>query len=162
MTSFEGQHFEGQLNGGGMRFGVVVSRFNSMITERLLEGAVDCLVRHGVAKDEIDVARAPGSWELPLALEWMASGSSGRKYDALLAIGCVIRGGTPHFDYVAGEVTKGSFAVQMNHRMPVALGVLTTDTIEQAVERAGTKMGNKGWEAAMAALEMVSLRRSMG
>ncbi len=154
--------FEGKLDGQGMRFGIVVGRFNSMITERLLEGAVDCLVRHGVSDADIDVARAPGSWELPLALEWMASSKTGRKYDALLAIGCVIRGGTPHFDYVASEVTKGSFAVQMSHGMPVALGVLTTDTIEQAVERAGTKMGNKGWEAAMAALEMVSLRRSMG
>lgn len=154
--------FEGTLNGQGMRFGIVVGRFNSMITERLLEGATDCLVRHGVAEEEIDVTRAPGSWELPLALEWMAGGVTGRKYDALIAIGCVIRGGTPHFDYVAAEVTKGSFSVQMTHKVPVALGVLTTDTIDQAVERAGTKMGNKGWEAAMAALEMVSLRRSMG
>ena len=154
--------FEGQLNGAGMRFGIVVGRFNSMITERLLEGAVDCLVRHGVDREEIDVTRAPGSWELPLALEWMAGGTTGKKYDALIAIGCVIRGGTPHFDYVAGEVTKGAFSVQMAHKLPVALGVLTTDTIDQAVERAGTKMGNKGWEAAMAALEMVSLRRSMG
>ena len=154
--------YEGKLNGQGMRFGIVVGRFNSMITERLLEGAVDCLVRHGVNREEIDVSRAPGSWELPLVLEWMASGVTGRKYDALLAIGCVIRGGTPHFDYVASEVTKGSFGVQMSHGIPVALGVLTTDSIEQAVERAGTKMGNKGWEAAMAALEMVSLRRSMG
>ena len=154
--------FEGKLSGDGMRFGIVVARFNSLITERLLDGAVDCLVRHGVDEKEIDVSRAPGSWELPLALEWMAAGSTGRKYDALLALGCVIRGGTPHFDYVAGEVTKGSFAVQMTHKIPVAFGVLTTDSIEQAIERAGTKMGNKGWEAAMAALEMVSLRRSMG
>ena len=154
--------FEGKLNGQGMTFGIVVGRFNTMITERLLEGAVDCLVRHDVARENIDVSRAPGSWELPLALDWMATGSTGRKYDALLAIGCVIRGGTPHFDYVAGEVAKGSFAVQMKYGIPVAFGVLTTDNIEQAVERAGTKMGNKGWEAAMAALEMVSLRRSMG
>ncbi|MEM7679350.1 MAG: 6,7-dimethyl-8-ribityllumazine synthase, partial [Myxococcota bacterium] len=143
--------FEGKLNGQGMRFGIAVGRFNSMITERLLEGAIDCLVRHGVERNEIDVSRAPGGWELPLALEWMASGVTGRKYDALVALGCVIRGGTPHFDYVAAEVTKGAFTVQMAHKIPVSLGVLTTDTIEQAVERAGTKMGNKGWEAAIAA-----------
>lgn len=152
--------FEGQLDASGARYGIVVSRFNSLITERLLEGAMDCLVRHGADDKRIEIMRVPGSWEMPLAFKWMAERDKG--YDAIIALGCVIRGGTPHFDYVAAEVTKGAAHVQMDSGIPVALGVLTTDTIEQAVERAGTKHGNKGWEAAIAAIEMVSLKKSLG
>lgn len=150
--------YEANLNGQGLRFGVVVGRFNSLITERLLEGAMDCLVRHGVAAEDIEVVRVPGSWEIPLGVKWMAA----KGFDAVLAVGCVIRGGTPHFDYVSAEVTKGAAQVQMQAGLPVALGVLTTDTIEQAIERAGTKHGNKGWEAALAALEMAMLKKQLG
>lgn len=150
--------FEATLNGQGLKFGLVMGRFNTLITERLLEGAIDCLVRHGVDRDDIDVMRVPGAWEIPLGLKWMAD----KDYDALMAIGCVIRGGTPHFDYVSAEVTKGAANIQMQSGLPVALGVLTTDTIEQSIERAGTKHGNKGWEAAMAALEMAVLRKQVG
>lgn len=153
----EGKVFEGALDASGRRFGIVVGRFNALITDRLLEGAVDCLVRHGASPSAIDVMRVPGSWEIPLGLRWMAP----RGYDALVAIGCVIRGGTPHFEYVAGEVTKGAAQIQMQHGLIVSLGVLTTDTIAQAIERAGTKHGNKGWEAALAAVEMAALKRSL-
>lgn len=148
---------EGSLDASGRRFGIVVGRFNALITDRLLDGAVDGLVRHGAARGAIDVVRVPGCWEIPLGLRWMA----GRGYDALIAIGCVIRGGTPHFEYVAGEVTKGVAQVQMQHGLAVSLGVLTTDSIAQAIERAGTKHGNKGWEAALAAIEMAQLKRSL-
>ena len=152
-----GKTFEGSLNASGRRFGLVVGRFNALITERLFEGAVDCLVRHGASRDAIDVMRVPGSWEIPLGLKWMAT----RGYDALIALGCVIRGGTPHFEYVAAEVTKGAAHVQNHHGVIVSLGVLTTENIEQAIERAGTKHGNKGWEAALAAIEMAGLKRSL-
>jgi 6,7-dimethyl-8-ribityllumazine synthase len=154
-----GKSYEGKLSAEGKKFGIVVSRFNSLITERLVEGAKDCLVRHGMAEKDLDIARVPGAWELPLVVKWMAES---KRYDAVLALGCVIRGGTPHFDYVASEVTKGSASVQMDTGLPIALGVLTTDTIEQAIERAGTKHGNKGWEAALAAIEMVGLRGALG
>ncbi|MGM0577484.1 MAG: 6,7-dimethyl-8-ribityllumazine synthase [Myxococcota bacterium] len=150
---------DGNLNAAGGRWGVVVSRWNSFITERLLEGAVDAVVRHGGDADAITVARVPGSFELPLAVQRMARSG---EYDAIIALGCVIRGATPHFDYVAAEVSKGVAAASMDTGVPVGFGVLTTDTIEQAVERAGTKAGNKGWEAATAAMEMVDLFRSMG
>lgn len=150
---------EGTLKADGMRFGIVVSRFNAFITERLLEGAIDCLRRHGADETLIEVARVPGSWEIPLAVKWMAERA---RFDAILALGCVIRGSTPHFDYVAAEVTKGAAQVGLSHGLPVVLGVLTTDSIEQAVERAGTKMGNKGWDSALAAIEMASLKRSLG
>jgi 6,7-dimethyl-8-ribityllumazine synthase len=151
--------YEGLLKADGMRFGLVVSRFNAFITERLLEGAVDCIKRHGGDDHHLEVARVPGAWEIPLAVKWMAEKS---KVDAIIALGCVIRGSTPHFDYVAGEVTKGSAQVGLSHGLPVVLGVLTTETIEQAVERAGTKHGNKGWESALAAIEMVSLKKALG
>jgi 6,7-dimethyl-8-ribityllumazine synthase len=151
--------YEGTMVAQGKKFGIVVSRFNSMITERLLDGAKDCLIRHGAADGDLEVARVPGSWEIPLAVKWLADG---RRHDAILALGCVIRGGTPHFDYVAAEVTKGSASVQLQTGVPVALGVLTTDTIEQAIERAGTKHGNKGAEAALAAIEMVGLKGALG
>jgi 6,7-dimethyl-8-ribityllumazine synthase len=151
--------YEGKLTADGFRFCLVVSRFNSFISERLLEGALDCLRRHGAKEDHLDVVRVPGSWEIPVAIRWVADSG---KYDAILALGCVIRGSTPHFDYVAGEVTKGAAQAAVQQGVPVLLGVLTTETIEQAVERAGTKHGNKGFETAMAAIEMVNLKKSLG
>ena len=144
----------GQFRGQGRRFGIVVSRFNELITRPLLAGARDCLVRHGVDDDAIEAVWVPGAWEIPGTLSLLAK--SGR-FDALIALGCVIRGATPHFDYVAGHAASGTAAVAAAHDLPVIFGVLTTDTIEQAVERAGTKAGNKGWDAALAALEMADL-----
>ena len=146
---------EGQFtDAGGRRFGLLLARFNSLVVERLLEGAVDTLRRHGVPDANMTIARVPGAFELPLAARTMAG--SGR-YDAIIALGCVIRGSTPHFDYVAGEAAKGLAHVQMEADLPISFGVLTTDSIEQAIERAGTKAGNKGADAAMGAIEMVSL-----
>lgn len=150
--------FEGRLSAEGRRVAMVVSRFNSLITERLLEGAVDCLLRHGAQRDALAVARVPGAWEIPVAAGRLAR--SGR-YDAVVCLGAVIRGGTPHFDYVAAEVSKGVATIGMETGVPVTFGVLTTDTIEQAVERAGTKAGNKGWEAAEAAIELMGLFAAM-
>jgi 6,7-dimethyl-8-ribityllumazine synthase len=149
---------EGNLTGNGKRFAMVVSRFNSLITERLVEGAVDCLQRHGADSSDLTLIRVPGAWEIPVAAKRAATS---RSYDGVICLGAVIRGGTPHFDYVAAEVSKGVAAVGMESTVPVTFGVLTTDTIEQAVERAGTKAGNKGWEAAEACLEMVSLFREL-
>src|SRR5450631_928823 len=146
------QYFEGQLDAKGQKFGIIVSRFNSFISERLLEGAVDALVRHGADDKDIHIARVPGAFEIPLAAKKMAASG---KYDAIIALGAVIRGSTPHFDYVSSEVTKGVAAVSLDSGIPVAFGVLTTDSIEQAVERAGTKAGNKGFEAAVTAIETV-------
>ncbi|MBI2373258.1 MAG: 6,7-dimethyl-8-ribityllumazine synthase [Deltaproteobacteria bacterium] len=148
---------EGRLSAEGSRFALVVSRFNGLITERLVEGAMDCLVRHGMKEDDSELIRVPGTWEMPVAVRWVLERG---EVDAVIALGCVIRGGTPHFDYVAGEVTKGIARLQLDYGVPVTLGVLTTDTIDQAIERAGTKHGNKGFEAALAAIEMVSLARS--
>lgn len=145
---------EGHFSGEGRKFGIAVSRFNAFITQHLLEGALDTLRRHGVEDDEITAVWAPGAYELPLVVKRMAESG---KYDAVLALGCVIRGATPHFDYVAAEAAKGIGLVSLNSGVPVMFGVLTTDTIEQAVERAGTKAGNKGADAAMGALEMVNL-----
>ena len=150
---------EGDFRVEGARFGIVVSRFNSFVVESLLGGAIDTLVRHGVARSGITVVRVPGSWEIPLAAKRLAA--SGR-LDAIVAVGAVIRGGTPHFEYVAGECTKGLAQVSLEHGIPVGFGVLTVDTIEQAIERSGTKAGNKGVEAALSALEMVSLLRQLG
>ncbi|MCK6550670.1 6,7-dimethyl-8-ribityllumazine synthase [Myxococcota bacterium] len=147
------------LSAEGLKLGLVVSRFNSLITERLVEGALDCLRRHGAKDADIEIIRVPGAWEIPLGVKWMAET---KRFDAILALGCVIRGGTPHFDYVAAEVTKGSAQVGLALGLPVVLGVLTTDTIDQAVERAGTKHGNKGWETALAAIEMANLKKSLG
>ncbi len=146
--------YEGRLVGAGKRFAVVLTRFNSLVTEQLLRGAMDCLVRHGVDGDAVDVVRVPGAWELPAVAGRLAG--TGR-YDAVIALGCVIRGGTPHFEYVAGEAARGLGAVARTARVPVSFGVLTTDTLEQALERAGTKAGNKGWDAALTALEMADL-----
>ncbi|MFW5693856.1 MAG: 6,7-dimethyl-8-ribityllumazine synthase [Alkalispirochaeta sp.] len=149
---------EGNLTGTGRKFALVVGRFNSLITERLVEGAVDCLQRHGTSSNDLTIIRVPGSWEIPIAAKRAAASHS---YDGVICLGAVIRGGTPHFEYVSAEVSKGVAAIGMETGVPVTFGVLTTDTIEQAVERAGTKAGNKGWEAAEAALEMVDLFRAM-
>lgn len=145
---------EGQLRGEGFRFGIVVSRFNGFITERLLEGAVDGLVRHGVRDEDIDVWRVPGSFEIPVVTKRLATLN---RYHAIICLGAVIRGATPHFDYVAGQVSSGVAAIALETGVPCVFGILTTDTIEQAVERAGTKMGNKGWEAALSAVEMANV-----
>jgi len=150
---------EGPLTAQGMRFCLVVSRFNSFVVESLLDGALDALKRHGALEDDLTLVRVPGAFEMPLALE--AAAASGR-YDAVIALGAVIRGGTPHFEYVAGECVKGMAQVMMKHGIPVAFGVLTVDTIEQAIERAGTKAGNKGAEAALSAVEMVNVMRALG
>jgi 6,7-dimethyl-8-ribityllumazine synthase len=156
MTDFK--TIEGELTLRSARVGIVVGRFNSFIGERLLEGAVDTLVRHGLDASSIDVVRVPGAFELPLAAKTMAAGG---QYDAIIALGAVIRGATPHFDYVAGECTKGIAQVMMQYEVPVAFGVLTVDTIEQAIERAGTKAGNKGAEAASSTIEMINLMRKL-
>ncbi|MCA1928629.1 MULTISPECIES: 6,7-dimethyl-8-ribityllumazine synthase [Rheinheimera] len=149
------QVIEAGLTAKGKKFAIVVARFNSFIVESLLDGAVDTLKRVGdVADQDITVVRIPGAFEMPLAVQKVAASG---KYDAIIALGAVIRGGTPHFEYVAGECTKGLAQVMMQHSIPVAFGVLTVDSIEQAVERAGTKMGNKGAEAAMSSLEMVNV-----
>lgn len=145
---------EGSFKGDGRKIGIVVARFNSFIAERLLEGALDTLLRSGVADADIDVARAPGAFEIPLVARKMAKSG---KYDAVLCLGAVIRGSTPHFDYVSAEMSKGIAQVMLETGLPVLFGVLTTDTIEQAVERAGTKAGNKGADTARAALEMINL-----
>ena len=146
--------FNGDLNGSGRRFAIVVTRFNSLITEQLVTGATDCLLRHGVQDGDIDLFRVPGAWELPTAVARVAEV---KKYDGIVALGCVIRGGTPHFEYVAGEATRGLGAIARTSRVPISLGVLTTDTVDQALERAGTKAGNKGWDAALSVLEMSGL-----
>ena len=145
---------EGQLSAKGLKFGIVVSRFNSFISGRLLEGAVDTIVRHGGSEDDITVIWVPGAFEIPGSLRKMADSDN---YDAVLCLGAVIRGATPHFDFVAGEASKGVALVGMEGKIPVGYGLLTTDTIEQAIERAGTKSGNKGSDAAMTVLEMISV-----
>ena len=152
-------YIEGHLQGAGRKIGIVVARFNSFISEKLLEGAIDTLVRSGVNSDDIVVARVPGAFEIPLAAQKMARSG---KYEAVICLGAVIRGATPHFDYVAGEVAKGTAQVMLDVSIPVLFGVLTTETIEQAIERAGTKAGNKGSDVAVAALEMVNLLEAIG
>lgn len=149
---------EGNLQLHEARFALVATRWNGFIVDSLVNGARDCLRRHGAGEDAITLIRAPGAFELPLVLDRAAS--TGR-YDALIALGAVIRGATPHFEYVSGECAKGVSRVSLDHHIPVAFGVLTTDTIEQAVERAGTKAGNKGVEAAMSAIEMVDLLQQL-
>jgi 6,7-dimethyl-8-ribityllumazine synthase len=149
---------EGRLDAKGLKIGILVSRFNSFISDRLVDGAVDALLRHGADRDNLVVVRVPGAFEIPPAARKMAA--SGH-YDALVCLGAVIRGATPHFDYVSAEVSKGIAAVSMEAGIPVTFGVLTTDTLEQAIERAGSKAGNKGFDAAMAAIEMANLYRSM-
>lgn len=156
MTDFK--TYEGQFLAQGAKFCIVASRFNSFIVDALVGGAVDALVRHGAKRDEIHLVRTPGAYELPLAVQKAVS--TGR-YDAIIVLGAVIRGATPHFDYVAGECVKGIASISLQYSIPVALGVLTVETIEQAIERAGTKAGNKGAEAALSAIEMVNLLREM-
>ncbi|NLN20078.1 MAG: 6,7-dimethyl-8-ribityllumazine synthase [Firmicutes bacterium] len=153
-----GRHYEGHLVADGLRFGIVVARFNEFITNRLLGGAMDALLRHGADEERIDVAWVPGAFEIPLAAAKMAS--SGR-YDAVICLGAIIRGATPHFDYVAAEASKGIAKVGLDTGVPVIFGVITADTIEQAIERAGTKAGNKGWDAALSAIEMSDLMRKL-
>ncbi len=148
----------GNLNAEGLKFAIVVGRFNSLITEKLLEGAIDCIVRNGGSKENITVVRVPGSFEIPLTAKKLAKTG---KFDAVICLGAVIRGATPHFDYVASEVTKGIAQVSLDTEVPVSYGILTTDTVEQAIERAGTKMGNKGFDAALAAIEMVNVLKEI-
>jgi 6,7-dimethyl-8-ribityllumazine synthase len=148
--------FEGHLVGTGLKIGIVVGRFNEFITSKLLDGALDGLKRHGVAEEDIDTAWVPGAFEIPLVAKKMAASG---KYDAVITLGTVIRGATTHYDYVCNEVAKGVASISLTTEVPVIFGVLTTETIEQAIERAGTKAGNKGWEAATAAIEMANLNR---
>jgi 6,7-dimethyl-8-ribityllumazine synthase len=149
---------QGDLAAKGLRFGIVAARFNDFITARLLDGAIDALQRHGAAETDIDVVKVPGSYEIPLAARSLASSG---KYHAVICLGAVIRGATPHFEYVSAEVSKGVAMVSLESGLPVIFGVLTTDTIEQAIERAGTKSGNKGWDAALSAIEMANVMRQL-
>lgn len=150
--------YEGNLVGTGLKVGIVVGRFNEFITGKLLSGALDALKRHGVSEEDVSIAWVPGAFEIPLTAKKMTDLN---KYDAVITLGTVIRGATPHFDYVCNEAAKGVANVGMQSGIPVIFGVLTTDTIEQAIERAGTKAGNKGWDAAVGAIEMANLYRSM-
>jgi 6,7-dimethyl-8-ribityllumazine synthase len=156
--NFEGGHFEGELNAAGLRFAIVVSRFNSFVTDRLLHGALDAIRRSGGDIKQVDLVRIPGAWEFSIALRTL--GKRG-KYDAIICLGAVIRGDTPHFDYVAGEAARGIAAAATEFDLPVANGVLTTNTVEQAIDRAGAKSGNKGFDAAMTAIEMANLLRHL-
>jgi 6,7-dimethyl-8-ribityllumazine synthase len=153
------KQYEGMLLGKGLKFGVVISRFNEFFSKKLLEGAQDALLRHGVSDEDIEIAWTPGSFEMPLIAQKLAQT---KKYDAVICLGAVIRGGTPHFDYIAAEVTKGIAKVNMDTGVPVIYGVITTDTLEQAIERSGTKAGNKGFDAAVSAIEMANLVKSIG
>ncbi len=150
--------YEGIINGKGKKIGIVWSRFNEFIGSKLLDGAKDALIRHEVSVDDIDVYKVPGAYEIPFILKQIANK---KKYDAIICIGAVIRGATPHFDFVASEVSKGVAQVSLQSDVPVIFGVLTTDTIEQAIERAGTKSGNKGYQVAMDALEMANLKANI-
>ncbi|OPX84199.1 MAG: 6,7-dimethyl-8-ribityllumazine synthase [Pelotomaculum sp. PtaB.Bin104] len=150
--------YEGHLLGQGLKFGLVLGRFNEFITNRLLGGALDALNRHGVAEQDIEVAWVPGAFEVPLAASKMVSM---KKYDAVICLGAVIRGATPHFDYIAAEVAKGVARVGLDSGVPTVFGIITAETIEQAIERAGTKAGNKGWDAAVTAIEMANLLKNM-
>lgn len=152
------KEINGDLTANGLKFGVIVARFNSFITERLLEGSVDCIKRHGGSDDNIEVVRVPGAFEIPLAAQKMAKSG---KYDAVICLGAVIRGATTHYDYVCNEAVKGISQVSLSSELPVMFGILTTDTIEQAVERAGTKAGNKGFDAALGAIEMANLLKNI-
>ncbi len=149
---------EGEMQAKGLKFAIVVSRFNDFITSKLLDGAMDALLRHGAKEDDIDVVRVPGSFEIPLVAKKMASKGS---CNAVICLGTVIRGATPHFEYVAAEVSKGIASASMETGVPMAFGIITSDTIEQAVERAGTKSGNKGWDAALTAIEMAQLLKKI-
>jgi 6,7-dimethyl-8-ribityllumazine synthase len=149
---------EGKITAQNAKIAIVQSRFNSFITDRLLEGTIDCLVRHDGNEENLDLFKVPGSFEIPLVAQKV---TATKKYEAVICLGAVIRGGTPHFDYIANEVTKGIAQVSLHSGIPVIFGILTTDTIEEAIERAGTKMGNKGWEAAMTAMEMIQILKKI-
>lgn len=149
---------EGELHAKGLKFGIIVSRFNDFITGKLLEGAKDALLRHGAKEDDIDVVKVPGSFEIPLVAKKMAVKGA---YNAIICLGTIIRGATPHFEYVASEASKGIASASMETGIPMAFGIITSDTIEQAVERAGTKSGNKGWDAAITAIEMAQLLKKI-
>lgn len=149
---------QGDLSAKGLKFGIVVARFNDFITGKLLEGAIDGLQRHGAAEGDVEVVKVPGAYEIPLAAKML---SQSKKYNAVICLGAVIRGATPHFEYVSAEVSKGVASVSMDAGIPVIFGVLTTDTIEQAIERSGTKSGNKGWDAALSAIEMANVIRQL-
>ncbi|MFC1931940.1 6,7-dimethyl-8-ribityllumazine synthase [Chloroflexota bacterium] len=153
------KRFEGKLLGKGLKFGLVVSRFNEFFTQKLLEGAQDALLRHDVNEEDIEVAWTPGSFEIPLIAQKLAQS---KKYDAIICLAAVIRGGTPHWEYISAEVTKGIARVGMESGLPVINGIITTDTLEQAIERSGTKAGNKGFEAAVSAIEMANLIKTLG
>ncbi|MGI6317136.1 MAG: 6,7-dimethyl-8-ribityllumazine synthase [Firmicutes bacterium] len=148
------RQLEGHLNAKGFRFGLVVSRFNEFISGKLLSGAIDALIRHDAREEDIEVLWVPGSFEIPLIAKKMAKS---KRYDAIICLGAVIRGSTPHFEYVAAEVSKGIALVGLETEIPVMFGIITSDTLEQAIERAGSKAGNKGWDAALGAIEMVNL-----
>lgn len=152
------QYIEGGLDARGLKFGIVVSRFNDFIGERLLNGALDALLRAGANEDDIDVVKVPGSFEIPLAAKKLATSG---KYNSVVCLGVVIRGSTPHFEYISAEVTKGIASVSLDSETPISLGVITTDNIEQAIERAGSKSGNKGWDAAFSAIEMANLLKAL-
>ncbi len=153
-----GKNFEGMLLGEGLKFGLVLSRFNDFITKKLLEGARDALLRHGVSDENIEIAWVPGTFEIPLVAKKLAETS---RFNAVICLGAVVRGATPHFEYIAAEVTKGIAKVSLDTGLPVIFGVITADTLEQAIERAGTKEGNHGFKAAMAAIEMANLFKSI-
>ncbi len=153
------KRYEGELKAEGLRFGIVASRFNHMLVDRLVEGAIDCILRHGGSEENIELARVPGSWEIPVAVKKFLERED---IDAVIALGVLIRGSTPHFEYIASEVSKGIANLSIESGKPVSFGIITADTLEQAVERAGTKMGNKGWESALSAIEMANLFRKLG
>jgi 6,7-dimethyl-8-ribityllumazine synthase len=154
-----GKLYEGMLVGKGLKFAIVAARFNEFITKKLLEGAMDALQRHGVGQADIDIAWVPGSFEIPVAAKKLAET---KKYDAIICLGAVIRGATPHFEYVASEVTKGIAKLGLDYQMPVTYGIVTADSLEQAIERAGTKQGNRGFDAATNAIEMANLLKNIG
>jgi len=152
------KRLEGKLDAKGLKFGLVISRFNNFLTDKLVEGALDCVVRHGADEKDQVLAYVPGALEIPAAASRLAASG---KYDAVICLGAVVRGDTPHFDYVAAESSKGIARLALEYKIPVIYGVITADTLEQAIERAGTKAGNKGWDAALAAVEMVNLYRAI-
>ncbi len=153
------KRYEGELKAEGLKFGIVASRFNHMLVDRLVEGAIDCILRHGGSEENIELARVPGSWEIPVAVKKFLERED---IDAVIALGVLIRGSTPHFEYIASEVSKGIANLSIEAGKPVSFGIITADNLEQAVERAGTKMGNKGWESALSAIEMANLFRKLG
>ncbi len=152
------KEINGNLKADELKFGIIVSRFNSLVTEKLLEGALDCIIRHGGKEENITVVRVPGAFEIPIIAKKLAKTGD---YDAVICLGAVIRGSTPHFDYVASEVSKGIALVSLETEVPVSFGILTTDTLEQAIERAGTKMGNKGFDAALTAIELANVLKDL-